>query len=574
MNIAAELDRAREYHRRHAWADACDAFQTIDLVAPLEIEDLGRLAESAHLLGRGDEAIGLLQRVYLVHVGDGATGKAVRTAFYLWHALIAKGVFAHAGGWIARAWRLAESEPDCAEIGFLLIPEAERQIGEADFAGAFTTAGRVAELAGRLGDCDLVAIAAHLQGRARIKQGRVVEGLALLDEALVEVTAGATSAGITSWIYCSVIDACRELQELRRAREWTLALNAWCDARPQYTGAFSAVCRVHRAELLLLDGAWPDAIREAQLACEQLTRGYGEAMAGPAFCQLAEIYRLRGDFDAAGEAYRNASRYGGQTQPGLALLWLRQGKVDASAAAIRRALAETANPLGRTRMLPAYVEIMLAVPDTAAARSGAGELGEIATVYDTAALHARSAYAHGAVDLADGIPDAALPLLRQAWQGWCDLNAPYEAACARVLIGLACRALQDEGSAVMELDAAGHTFAQLGAFPDLARTEALIGPTETGGAMGLSPRELEVLRLVAAGQSNQAIAAGLLISERTVERHVSNIFVKLGVGSRTAAAAYAFEHGIHPSMRGNTQRNCVRSLGLSDSSEATGPASL
>jgi DNA-binding CsgD family transcriptional regulator len=545
VDVAAELDRAREYYRRQAWADACDVLQAIDRVAPLEIEDLARLAESAHILGRGDDAIRLLQRVYQAHVGDGATGEAVRTAFYLWHALIAKGEFAHAGGWIARARRVAESEPDCAELGFLSIPEAERQFGEGDFAGAFATAGRAAELAGRLGDRDLVAIAAHIQGRARIRQERVVEGMALLDEALVEVTAGTTSAAVTSWIYCSVIDACREVHELRRAREWTLALNAWCDLRPQYTGAYSAVCRIHRAELLLLNGAWPDAVREAQLACEQLTRGYGEAMAGHAFYQLAEVYRLRGDFDAADEAYRNASRYGGQTQPGLALLWLTQGKADMSAAAIRRAVTETIRPLERTRMLPAYIEIMLAGHDLVAAGAGAAELGEIAKVYDTVGLHARSAYARGAVRLADGAPDAALPPLRQAWQRWCDLDAPYEAACARVLIGLACRALQDEGSAAMELDAARHTFAQLGAVPDLARTEALIGQAEIGDATGLSPRELEVLRLVAAGRSNQAIAAELLISERTVERHVSNIFAKLGVGSRTAAAAYAFAHGIH-----------------------------
>ncbi len=409
MDVAAELERAREYHQRQAWADACDLFQAIDRVAPLAINDLGRLAEATHILGRFEEAVRLLQRVYYVHVHAGETGKAVRAAFYLWHALSAKGEFGHAGGWIARARRLTEREPGCAELGFLFIPEAQRQFGECDFAGAFATAGQAAVLADRLADHDLVAIAVHIQGRARIRQGRVVEGLALLDEALVEVTAGETSAGATSWIYCSVIDACRELCELRRAREWTLALNAWCDARPQYTGVFSAICRVHRAELLLLDGAWPDAVREAELACEQLTRGNGVAMAGPAFYQLGEAYRLRGDWAAAEDAYRNASRYGGQVQPGLALLWLRQGRVDASAAAIRRALAETSEPLPRSRIVPAYVEIMLASHDAAAARQGAQELGDIAEAHDTAALRARSAYAAGAVLLAEGAPDAALP---------------------------------------------------------------------------------------------------------------------------------------------------------------------
>jgi DNA-binding CsgD family transcriptional regulator len=544
VDVAAELERAREYHCTHAWLDACDAFEAVDRVTPLAIEDLERLAESAHILGRGDQAARLLQRLYQVHAAAGDTGRAVRVAFYLWHVLIAKGEFGHAGGWIARAWRLAEAEPDCPELGYLLVPEAERQFGAGEFAGAFATAGRMTAMAARIGDHDLVAIAAHIQGRARIREGRVVEGLALLDEALVGVTAGETSAGITSWIYCSVIDACRELHELHRAREWTVALNAWCDARPQYTGALSAVCRVHRAELLLLGGAWPAAVREARLACDQLTRGFGEAMAGPAFYQLAEAYRLGGDSGAAAEAYRIASRYGGQTQPGLALLWLAQGRVDQSAAAIRRALAETAPPLARFRLLPAYVEIMLARHDVAAAREGATELDEIARAYGTSGLRARSAYASGAVDLADASPQTALPALREAWQLWCDLDAPYEAACARVLIGLACRALRDDGSAALELDAALTTFARLGAVVDLARTERMIGAGGIAESGRLSRRELDVLRLVAAGKSNQAIAAELTISDRTVERHLSNIFVKLGVGSRTAAAAYAFAHGI------------------------------
>jgi DNA-binding CsgD family transcriptional regulator len=545
VDVVAELARAREHHRRQAWADACEAFRAIDRVSPLAIDDLGRLAESAHVLGRVDEAVPLLQRVYQAHVGAGETGPAVRTAFYLWHALTVKGEFAHAGGWIARARRMAEPEPDCPELGFLLIPEAERAMGEGDFAGAFAVGGRAATLADRLADRDLTAIAVHIQGRARIRQGRVVEGLALLDEALVEVTAGATSAGITSWIYCSVIDACRELQELRRAREWTLALNAWCDARPQYTGVLSAVCRIHRAELLLLRGAWPDAVREARLACEQLTRGYGDAMAGPAFYQLAEAHRLRGDGAAAEEAYRDANRYGGQTQPGLALLWLAQGKLDESVAAVRRALAETPHPLARSRILPAYVEITLARREVPAARKAAAELGRIAEAYDTAALHARSAYAHGAVSLADGAPDEALPALRWAWQLWCDLEVPYEAACTRVLIGLACRALLDEASAALELDAARDGFTALGAVADVTRTDTLAGGARVRAAAGLSPREVEVLRLVATGMSNQAIGAELGISERTVERHVGNILLKVGVGSRTAAAAYAFAHGIH-----------------------------
>jgi DNA-binding CsgD family transcriptional regulator len=544
MDVVADLQQAREYHRRQQWADACDAFRAVDGISPLEIDDLERLAESTHILGRADEAASLLQRAYQVHVDAGDIGRAVRCAFYLWHALTVKGEFAHAAGWIARAWRLTETQPECDELGYLLIPEAERQFGERDFAGAFATAGRAVERGNGCGDRDLVAVAAHIQGRAMIKEGRVGQGLALLDETMVGVTAGETSAGIACWIYCSVIDACHELHDVHRAREWTVALNAWCDTRPQFTGAFSGVCRIHRAELLQLGGAWADAVYEARLACEQLTRGFGETMAGPAFYQLGEIHRLRGESASAEEAYRRASEYGWETQPGLALLWLAQGKVDASVAAIRRALTETTDRLMRSRLLPAYIEIMLATGDAATAREGARALAEIAEIYDTAALRARSAHARGAVHLAHARPEVALPELRLALRLWRDLDAPYEAACTRVLVGVACRDLHDDDTATMELDAARQVFAQLGAVPDLNRTDALLGKRRVGDAAGLSPREVEVLRLVAAGKTNHSIAAELVISDRTVARHVSNIFAKLGVGSRTAAAAYAFGHGI------------------------------
>jgi DNA-binding CsgD family transcriptional regulator/tetratricopeptide (TPR) repeat protein len=540
----ARLEQARESFRREAWADACDAFSSLDRVRPLGIEDLEQLGEAAHILGRGDEAIAVLQRVYRAHVDVGEIGRALRCAFWLWHALTFKGEFAHAGGWVARAGRLAETGPECAERGYLLIPEAERRFGEGDHAAAFAVAGRAVELGSACGDRDLVTVAAHIQGRARIKAGQVEEGLALLDEAMVGIAAGDTSVRVTAWIYCSVIDACHELDELRRAREWTVALNAWCDARPQFTGAFSGVCRIHRSELLQLAGAWPGALREAQLACEQLTQGYGEVLAGAACYQLGEIHRLRGDSAKAEEAYRRASQFGWQTQPGLGLLRLAQGKGAAGMAAIRRALDETGEPLTRSRLLPGFVEIMLAVDDIAAAGEGATELAEIVEVFGTLALHGRSAYARGAVHLAGGSPERALPALRHAWRLWRDLDAPYEAARTRVLVGLACRALHDEDTAEMELDAARQVFSWLGAEPDLLQVVTVARERTVGDAGGLSPREVEVLRLVAAGRTNQAIAAELFLSDRTVGRHVSNIFAKLGVNSRTAAAAYAFDHGI------------------------------
>lgn len=454
------------------------------------------------------------------------------------------GEFAQAGGWITRAGRLAGDRGACGEQGYLLIPEAERQFGGGDPGAAFATAARAAALGNRCRDPDLVTLAAHVQGRARIKQGRPAEGLALLDEAMVGVAAHETSVRVTGWVYCSTIVACHELHELRRAREWIRALNAWCDAQPQFTGAYSGICRVHRAELLQLGGAWQDAVREARIACEQLTRGAGEMLAGAAFYQLGEVHRLRGETVDAEAAYRRVSRYGWETQPGLALLRLVQGRADLAAAAVRRSLGERTDPLERSHLLPAYVEIMLATGDVGSAADGATELAAVAEAHDPPALRARSAHARGAVDLAAGRPDAALPALRHAWRLWRDLDVPYEAARVRVLLGRACRALRDEDTAAMELDAARHAFRRLGAAPDLAVVEALLRTPVPGEESGLSPREIEVLRLVAAGRTNHAIAAELVLSEKTVARHLSNIFTKLGVGSRTAAARYAFERGI------------------------------
>jgi DNA-binding CsgD family transcriptional regulator/tetratricopeptide (TPR) repeat protein len=541
MDVAAELERARAAHASQAWADACDVFAAIDAVAPLAVADLEQWSEAADILGRA-EAISVLQRVYQARVDAGEIGAAVRAAFWLSHALNFNGEFAKAGGWIARAGRLLQTQPDCAERGYLLIPDAERQHGERDYAAALASAERAAELGARCGDRDLVTAATHIQARAVIQLGRVEEGLGLLDEAMLGVTAGNTSPRVTGWIYCGTIGACHDLHEVRRAREWTIALNAWCDALPQFTGAYSGVCRIHRSELLQLGGSWTDAVREAKLACEHLTRGYGERVAGAAFYQLGEIHRLRGQHSDAEAAYQRASQYGWNTQPGLALLRLAQGKVDASVAAIRRALGEESEPLARSRLLPAHVEIMLAAKDLDAARDDVTELSKVADNYPTPALQAQARLAQGAVLLAAGCAEEALPVLRAAWRTWQDLDAPYESARVRTLIGRACIALGDADTASMEWDAARQVFHRLGAAPDLTRLHALARPHEGADASGLSARQLEVLRLLAAGKTNRTIATELYLSEKTVDRHVSNIFTKLGVASRTAAATYALEH--------------------------------
>jgi DNA-binding NarL/FixJ family response regulator len=343
-------------------------------------------------------------------------------------------------------------------------------------------------------------------------------------------------------IYCVAIGICQELQELHRAREWSQALSDWCAAQPEFTGAYRGLCRVHRVVLLRLSGGWPTALGEARLACTQLTAGYGELVAGAAFYELAELHRLRGEFAEAEAAYRDALRYGGEIQPGMALLWLAQGRTDAAAAAIRRALTEAADLAQRGPLLPAAAEVLAAAGDLTGAAQAAAELAAVAEELGTTALVAMSGQATGTVRLAEGAAEKALPALRAACRQWHELDVPYEAARTRTLIAQACRALGDRESADLELETARRVFAELGAATDLSIVDGLRG--SAADTAGLSARELEVVRLVAAGRSNQAIAAELVLSEKTVARHLSNIFGKLGVSSRTAAAAYAYEHGL------------------------------
>jgi ATP/maltotriose-dependent transcriptional regulator MalT len=413
-------------------------------------------------------------------------------------------------------------------------------------AGDLTTAhakfDQAAAIGDRFRDPDLMTLARTGQGRVLIRLGRIVEGMALLDEVMVAVTSDDMSPILVGATYCSVLDACQEVFDLRRAREWTTALSHWCASQPDLV-PYRGECLVYRAEIMQLHGAWSDAVEEARRACEWLSRPPGSA-AGPAFYQRAELHRLRGEFAKAEQAYRQASKFGRTPQPGLALMRLAQGQLDAAATAIRRAVEEAQDRLTRAKVLAAHAEIMHAVSDIPAARAAADELTVVAADLDSPFLRAVAAHATGAVLLAEDDARAAVDALRRAWTTWQELEVPYDAARVRVLIGLAYRALGDRDTAAMELDAARWVFRQLGATPDVIWVEALVREDVPKVAGGLTAREVEVLRLVAAGKTNRAIAADLFLSERTVDRHVSNIFSKLGRSSRAAATAYAIEHDI------------------------------
>jgi DNA-binding NarL/FixJ family response regulator len=537
------LERGRESYARSLWADAYESLSLADQAASLGAEDLTLLATSAYMLGRDDDFVETLERAHHVHLDAGEVPAAVRCAFWLGVNLVTRGETSRATGWFGRAHRLLErEEQDCVERGYLLIPTLLQQVASGDCEAAFATAADAAAIGERFGDADLLAMAVHEQGFALFRQGRVEEGLRLVDEAMVAATAGELSPIVTGLVYCSVIAGCQQLFELRRAREWTVALTDWCREQPDMV-AHTGQCLVHRAEIMQLHGSWQDALEEAQRAGARFARSKSPVSAAHAVYRQGEVHRLRGEFADAEAAYREASRGGWEPQPGLALLRLAHGNADAAAAAIRRVVRETRDRLERAALLPAHVEIMLAVGDMDEASSASQDLAEIAEGGASGVLGAMSAQARGAVSLAAGDARAASVALRQARQVWQELEAPYETARVRELVGLACRALGDEDSAMLELDAARGVFEQLGATPDLARVDWLVSK-RPGDAHGLTERELEVLRLVAAGKSNREISAALVISEHTVARHMQNIFAKLNVSSRTAASAFAFGHDL------------------------------
>jgi DNA-binding CsgD family transcriptional regulator/tetratricopeptide (TPR) repeat protein len=418
----------------------------------------------------------------------------------------------------------------------MLLPAVFKHIAAKEYEAAAEAAIEAGSIGRRFGDVDLVALAMHVQGRSLVRQGKIQEGLRLLDEVMVAATAEELSPMVTGLVYCSVIEGCYETREIRRAAEWTTALSAWCDSQPDLV-AFTGQCLAHRAEIMQLQGVWADALEQARKAHQRKARGL---IAAQAYYQEAEIHRLRGEFARAEEAYRKVSLSGGDPQPGLARLRLAQGNPTAATASLDRALAETDDLLQRLAILPAYVDIMLTADDVAAARRASDELHAIAGQTGVEMHRAWAAYARGVVDLTAGLPTEAIPSLRDAFKLWQSLEVPYETARTRTELGKALLAVGDEDTASLEFEAARSAFAQLGATPGKLEVDSLIGPGGPEKRHDLTPRELEVLTLLTTGDTNRSIAEKLVLSERTVDRHVSNIFAKLGVSTRSAATSQAF----------------------------------
>ena len=444
---------------------------------------------------------------------------------------------------MARGERLLNDElvSDCAERGLFILPAALGALSGGDAANAQKLFEQISTIGEQFDDVDLIALGRLGSGQAMIQQGEVARGIKLLDETMIIAETEGVFPVVKGIVYCAVIETCRKVWDLRRAQEWTSAFTQWCDAQPDIV-PFRGQCLVRRAEIIQLHGEWSKALEETEDACDFLTRSPGGPAAGEAYYRKAELHRLLGDFEKAEDCYRDAAKWGRRPQPGLALLRLAQGQGDAAETSIRNTLLEIKDTKGRAELLPAVVSIMIAVKHTKEGLEAANELFGIANEFDAPYLFAMSSHCQGAVHLAEGNAHSALEHLQMALKLWNTLGLPYESARTRELKGLAYAELNDKDSADVEFAAAKWVFEQLEAVPDLHRIGRLMNKKRNRDSHGLTLRELQVLRLVVSGKTNKSIADELFISERTVDRHVSNIFNKLGLSSRVEATIFVLKN--------------------------------
>jgi ATP/maltotriose-dependent transcriptional regulator MalT len=534
------IEAARAALGQWAWAEALELAGSADGVTGVADADrLDIMAEASWWLGRLDDCIGAREHAYALYEAEGDRQGAGQCAVWLWEHYQMKAKPSIGGGWLRRARRALETETESMAFGSLILREAELAHGEGDLDRAGQLAGDALALARRLPSADLEAEALQTMGRLLIDEGRHTDGLGHLDEAMLSAVEGRLRPYTTGKVYCSLISACEELGDLRRAAEWTDATQRWSEDHP--LAMWPGICRVHRASLLQRRGDWGAAEREARLACDQLG-SFHLPNAAAAYIEIGEIRRRLGDLDGAEEAFARAEELCGQRSPGLPLLRLAQGRIDDATAIISSMLEQSWNQLRRARLMPARVQIAVAAGDLGVAAAAADELEDIAATFESPDLSAAALSARGRLQLAEGQSGAACSTLQLALEQWQRLEVPYEIATVRLLLGQACRNRGDEDGATRSLARAEALFEQLGAAVDVRHTRSLTSSLPLPG--GLTAREAEVLSLVASGQTNREVAASLHLSERTVARHISNIFSKIGVSSRTAATAFAYENDL------------------------------
>jgi len=532
--------KARQALSAHDWAGAFQILKVVTETSAPSADDLDALAQAAWWLGRLDESVDAYERAHQEFMASGRIDGAVMSAIYLSYDHFNKGDFAVGAAWHARAARLAERIPDSPAAGYFDIIECGAAYRGGDLARCLALASRVEQLGEHHRDPTLSAWGIHWKGLVLVRQGQVERGWRLLDEVILDVWQRRMHPLWAGFLHCNTIQMCDDLGDPRRGWQWVEITERWLAnvaSGPLYPG----ICRMYKANIMRERGTWPEAELEARRVLDELETRH-ISTAARAYYELGEIKRLGGDADAAEELFGQAQANGFDPQPGLARLELERGNLDTALATIRRALDGARDSLARARFLPDLVEMALASGDRDAAAAASEELSIVANTYRSPGLTASAEAARGDVLLADRDSNAALSAFREAGLLWSDLACPYRAAQCRRRAGEAHRALGDEQGARTELEAARDVFARMGATPDAQRCADLL--SRRSHPAGLSDREVEVLRLVAVGLSNKQIAAELRISQHTTARHISNIFAKLTVSSRAAAAAYAQKHGI------------------------------
>jgi DNA-binding NarL/FixJ family response regulator len=537
---ALEVDEARRAWERHDWQQCWDAATAAGPGEGLvEAERLDLLADSAWWLGRLEDCIVAREQAYRLFDELGEERRAGQCAVWLYEHHCFRASPSVASGWLGRARRALGKGVHCIELGALVLREAEMAHGSGDLERAASLAERGIDLGRELGCADLEAEALQTLGRVRIDQGQAAEGLGLLDEAMLSAVEGRLSPYSTGKVYCSLISACEQLSDHRRAAEWTEETARWAERHP--LAVFPGLCRVHHATALQWRGNWAEAEREAVRASEELAE-INLPNAAIAWTEIGEIRRRIGDLDGASDAFANADRLCRQPRAGVALLRLAEGDLDAASAIVSEALEAAGwNRLARAKVLPALAQIAIAAGDMATAAGAVEELEKVAADFDSSGIRAAALSARGRLELASGQGDAC-KTLRNAVAGWTELAVPYEIATARTLLGQAYRANHDDASAAAAFNEARAVFDELGVRVDAQTSRHPAAPGRLPA--GLTEREAEVLCLAAAGQTNKQIAATLYLSDKTIARHLSNIFAKIGVSTRAAAAAFAFEHDL------------------------------
>lgn len=537
MNEKSAVVPAHDALANHDWSRARDLFLTVG-DRPLTADDSYGLAKADWWLGLVQDALDAYEQAYHGYLGERRPERAAFAAFDIAGSLFLRGDHAQGSGWMSRFNRLLHELPDGLVHEYARFVDLDARADRMDADGVIEQAQRLHAAGERYADLTLCALALMVQGRTTVRRGQVEPGMAVLDEAMLAAGSGRMDPAFAGNIYCNVVATCHAVLDIRRMREWTRVLARWCESLPPAV-LFTGICRVHRAQLLQMAGDWGRAEREAARVCAELA-GIQVASVAEAHYLLGEIRLLRGDLAGAEEQLRLAGRLGRDPQPALALLRAARGDTGGAAAMLDAALAGTAGrPPERIRCLAALVEVALDRGDPDSAERAAGELERLAADYPTTGLAGLSAQARGAVLVAGGHPQTALPVLQAALRTWQELDAPHAAARVRVLVARAHAALGDPAGAAVALDGATEAFIRLGAAPDLARSRHRPARPD-----GLTGREAQVLALVAAGRTNQQIGEILFISHKTVARHLSSIFTKCGVSSRAAAAAYAVAHGL------------------------------